>query len=91
MSIIQNTNNALILCNNLEFAADSLFANRHVIDLDNNTFEVYEGFNQTPLDNNRKIQFLDYQPAHRTEKYYHKHVISFKLDNLPTKMSFELL
>lgn len=60
----------------------------HAID---NTIEIEQGkgFNQTPLDSNERFSFLDYQPAHRTEKYYPvKHVISFKLDNLPTKDEF---
>jgi hypothetical protein len=90
LSIIQNTNKPLILDNSLAFAADSLFCEwAYVIDLDKNIFEVYEGFNQEPLDRNERFSFLDYQPAHRTEKYYPvKLVATFDIDNLPTEEDF---
>ncbi len=90
LSIIQNTNKPLILDNSLAFAADSLFCEwAYVIDLDKNIFEVYEGFNQEPLDRNERFSFLDYQPAYRAEKYYPvKLVATFDIDNLPTEEDF---
>lgn len=78
---------------NLEFAADSLFCEyAYVIDLDNNTFECYKGFNQTPLDETERFKFLEEtveQPAHRSDRYYPvKFVAAFDLNNLPTSDDF---
>ena len=90
LNIIQNSNREIKLHNNLEFAASSLFCEwGYVIDLDKNTFEVYEGFNQVLLEENERFAKLNSYSDKITEKYYPiKHVISFSLDNLPSEKEF---
>lgn len=47
------------LKNELDFAADSLFCEwAYVLDFDDSTFEVYEGFNKTPLSEKDRFFFL---------------------------------
>lgn len=56
LSIIQGSSKPLKLHNSLNFAADSLFCEwAYVLDLDKNTFEVYEGFNKQPLNENERF------------------------------------
>lgn len=75
------------LVNSEEFAADSLFCEwAYVIDLDKNTFEVYQGFNKKPIDKTERFFYL-------TEKcdnnYYPVRFIKeFDINNLPTKTDF---
>lgn len=49
-----------MLENSLEFAADSLFCEwAYVIDFDERSYEVYQGFNKTPLDPDDRFYWLD--------------------------------
>jgi len=71
----------------VNFAADSLFCEwAYVIDLDKNTFEIYEGFNKTPLDSTERFAFLPQeQPDHRDPEYYPVRLLkSYSLRRLPT-------
>ncbi|KPU43032.1 hypothetical protein OXPF_34640 [Oxobacter pfennigii] len=84
LSIIQNTEKDLILENSLSFASNSLCDWVYVIDLDKNTYEVYEGFNEKPLSEDER-----FHNAEPIRGYYPvKHVISFDLNNLPTLEDF---
>lgn len=91
------------LQNLLNFAADSLFCEWvYVIDLDKNTFEIYEGFNHEPLTQDDRFYFLMNEAnkinnerkkyssnSHKTESYYPvKFVAEYDLDALPNETDF---
>lgn len=84
----------LELTDSISFVADSLFCEyAYVVDLDTNTFEVYKGFNQTPLD--ASDRFASYFSAegqeHRNpDDLYHPVRLwqSFDLSNLPEEEDF---
>jgi len=90
------TDNNLWLNDNSEFAADSLFCEwAYVINMDNETFEVYTGFNDKPLDKSERFYFLQEQNKHYEERrevdgqYYPvKHVKTYKFTELPDVDSF---
>ena len=89
------TNNKLWIHDSSEFAADSLFCEwAQVIDLDKETFEVYQGFNQTPLEKTDRFYYLQEQNKHYKERreddqYYPvKLVKSYKLSELPDVNTF---
>lgn len=95
LEMIQNSgDNVVKLYNDIGFAADSLFCEwGYVIDLDHNTFEVYKGFNKTPLDPSDRFYFLRHlerEPSYIGDKTYHaiKLVRSWQLDNLPSDEDF---
>lgn len=78
------TDKLIWLNNSEDFAADSLFCEwAYVIDLDKNTFEVYEGFNKTPLTKEDRFFNLkgenDYEPI--------KMIKSYDLNNLPKSVN----
>lgn len=70
----------------LEFASYSLHCEYgYVIDLDNNQFEIYYGFNQTPLNENDRFFSLQTE----THEFYPiKKVLSYDLNNLPSDKNF---
>ena len=76
------------LINRIGFAGDSLFCEwAYVIDFDKNTFEVFEGFNTTPIIEGR---FLSGDPQLEVTQGYEpvKLVKEYPLDNLPTEQEF---
>ena len=79
------------LVNQETFVADSLFCEwAYVVDLDKNTFEVYEGFNQEPLTKEDRFFELTENVERRGDNQYHpcKMIKSYPLDNLPTEEEF---
>lgn len=77
--------NGIKLKNDYDFAGNSLFCEYcYVVDLDKETFEVYLGFNQTPLDEGDRFYGLDggngYQPVKLAKTY--------SLNDLPDEDSF---
>lgn len=81
------------------FAADSLFCEwAYVIDLDKGTFEVFKGFNKTPLGKGQRFRYMQDLNWHMDKKddgtlysngYYPvRHLATFKLKDLPTPQEF---
>lgn len=76
------------LKNSISFAGDSLFCEyAYVIDMDLGVFEVYEGFNKTPITEGR---FLSSNDSLDKSRGYHpvKLVKTYDLKNLPTESQF---
>lgn len=77
--------NEIYLINKADFAGDSLFCEfAYVVDFDTETFEVFKGFNQSPL--NEQDRFFSMKSDHG---YYPvKLCQKFKLDSLPSESEF---
>ncbi|MCL8114511.1 hypothetical protein M8310_15155 [Enterobacter hormaechei] len=76
LDLIQDASSPVPISKNLDFAADSLFCEwAYVIDFDKNTFEVFQGFNQLPLEQCERFHFLsekcsnNYQPVRHSKTY----------------------
>ncbi len=86
LCMIQESDEPLPLYFSLDFAGDSLFCEwAYVIDLDKETFEIFKGFNENDLDESERFKSIktdnnNYKPV--------KHVVSFKLNELPTDEVF---
>lgn len=83
------------LINDEAFAADSLFCEwAYVIDLDKGTFEVYEGFNKTPLTEGERFYVmqsdnLHFEERRGTDQYFPvKLVKEYQLTDLPKTTDF---
>ena len=91
-SYIQNSDNGLKLQNNTDFAAETLYCEWvYVLDLDNNTFEVYKGYNYNPLTAEDRFYFLNDKSLEIYKQggnYPPKLIKSYSLDNLPTIEEF---
>ena len=93
LQLIQDSNRQLKLTDSLNFANDSLSCRwGYVIDLDKNTFEVYEGANKTPLDETERFYTMQdkLKPIDILDTTYYpvKYVVGFDLDDLPTEEEF---
>lgn len=88
LELIQNASEPVPVRLNKEFAADSLFCEyAYVVDFDKGTFEVFKGFNQSPLAETERFYGLKcddvakgYEPV--------RHVKTYQLDALPTDEQF---
>jgi len=67
LDVINNNVEPVELQNMIEFANDSLFCEwAWVVNLDNKTLEVFEGFNKSPLDVNERF----YKPQFDSDGYF---------------------
>jgi hypothetical protein len=85
--VYTNKEEVLLLKNSLNFAADSLFCEwAYLVNLDNDTLEVYKGFNKSRLNEFDRFLFLE----EKAEDDYHpiKIVKSYLLSALPTDEDF---
>lgn len=95
LSLISNADEGLKLWDDYNFAADSLFCEwAYVIDFDKNTFEVYEGFNQTPLEAHERFfgMVCERYANKKSSDVYHPVKLKkvFSLLDLPTTEEFLL-
>ena len=83
LSVILEKKAGIFLNNEIDFVSDSLFCEwAYVVDLDANTFEVFEGFNKTPLENDER--FANFSDQCKQEYYPVKLRKKYDLDKLPT-------
>jgi hypothetical protein len=79
------------LQDSLDFASDSLFCEwAYVVDFDKGTFEVYKGFNTTPLKRGERFLKMPLAKQGKGENKYYpiKLLKSFKLAKLPKTEAF---
>ena len=93
LNLIADADNGMKLRDDYNFAADSLFCEwAYVIDLDKNTFEIYKGFNQTPLEANERFFGMvceRYANRKASDTYYPVRLKKvFSLLDLPTIEEF---
>jgi hypothetical protein len=89
--LINNSEDGLALKNSIAFAGDSLFCEwAYVVDYDKRTFEIYQGFNKTPLTEDDR--FYGFPVEEDSDGYYPVKLLkSYSLDELPTFEDLEIL
>lgn len=89
LDCIVEAEHPLKLYNRIEFAQDSLFCEwAYVLDLDNDTLEVYKGFNRTQVDPSERFYREGYK-SHSGDQYYPvRFVASFPFADLPAPEIF---
>ena len=95
LKMVADSPDGLMLQDDYMFAADSLFCEwAYVIDFDKNTFEIYQGFNNKPLDSSERFSGLYCKANDKRDsddKYYPvKLVATFSLSELPDTEEFLL-
>lgn len=88
LSIVAEAEPGILLLDRRSFAADSLFCEwAYVVDFDNGTFEVFEGFNKAPVSEGERFHGAttdDPSPGY----YPVRLVKTYQLDALPTLDQF---
>lgn len=97
-NIMEDESEKIFLIGDEEFAADSLFCEwAYVIDLQKKTFEVYQGFNHTPLVEGDRFFHLmenskednERRSSRGSDSYYPVKLIKeYNLTELPEKVEF---
>lgn len=95
LKMVADSPDGLMLQDDYMFAADSLFCEwAYVIDFDKNTFEIYQGFNNKPLDSSERFSGLYCKTNDKrdSDDKYHpvKLVAAFSLSELPDTEEFLL-
>ena len=99
LQYVVDSDDGLMVHNDPSFALDSLFCEwAYVVDVDKGTFEVYKGFNNTPLTEADRFKFLETEASLKEsnqyrrpgEKWYYaiKLCKEYKLTELPTHKQF---
>jgi hypothetical protein len=92
LAMVQGGEPGMLLSRQLEFAGESLMCQwAYVIDFDKNTFEVFKGFNKSPLDQSERFADLpvDDYLSHSGDRYYQvKLAHTWPLDALPDDDAF---
>lgn len=86
LQLIQDNKEPVFLTDSSSFAKDSLFCEwAYVIDFDKNTFEVYEGFNQAPLEEGERF----FGDKEKDSEYFPIRALkTYSLSELPSPTQF---
>lgn len=85
--ILESTDDVIWLRDSTDFAGDSLFCEyAYVIDLDKEKFEVYQGFNQQPLEEGER--FKNVKVDEKSEYTPVRKIKEFDFNDLPTEDDF---
>lgn len=91
LNYITQSPSGIKLRNSIDFAKDSLFCEwAYVIDFDKGTFEVFQGFNERPLDSQERFYTEEEPQKSASGHTYHpvKLCAVFDLLSLPTREDF---